>query len=145
MLIFGEINVFSRADAAQILTKSRDALKPGGRLVLEPHTLAAVERMGTQSSVWSTAERGLFSDRPYLLLREHFWEPALHIATIRYFVVTLADGTVTRHAQSVQGYTEAEYHALLREQGFREASFQPALTGEEEAEQSDFFVIVARK
>jgi SAM-dependent methyltransferase len=144
-LIFGELNVFSRTDAARILTKAYNALRPGGQLVLEPHTLATVQQMGAHPSAWSATERGLFSDLPHLLLLEHFWDTTVNVATIRYFVVTLADGAVTRYAQSIQGYTDAEYRDLLREQGFTESIFQPALTGEDRGEQSDFFAIVARK
>ena len=44
MLIFGELNVFPRAAAHQILAKAHAALDEGGILVLEPHTFAAVRR-----------------------------------------------------------------------------------------------------
>ena len=36
MLLFGEFNVFSPEDAAKILEKSFNALKPGGILLIEP-------------------------------------------------------------------------------------------------------------
>lgn len=144
LLLFGELNVFSRADAARILAKARAALAPGGLLILEPHTFAAVERAGHAPPRWSTAARGLFGDTPHLVLREHFWDVAGQVATIRYYVVEAADGTVTRYAQSLQAYTDDGYRDLLRAQGFREIARHPSLTGETDPDQADFFALVAR-
>jgi hypothetical protein len=38
MLIFGEFNVFKPSEARLLLEKMHVALKPGGRLLLEPMT-----------------------------------------------------------------------------------------------------------
>lgn len=46
MLIFGEFNTFKPDDARLILTKAYAALKAGGRLLIEPHTFAAVKQIG---------------------------------------------------------------------------------------------------
>ena len=145
LLIFGELNVFARQDASRILTGIHNALKPGGQLVLEPHTLAAVQRIGQHPPAWSVAQRGLFSDTPHLLLREHFWEPAGRVATIRYFVVALADGAVTRYAQSIQGYDDAEYRTLLNDCGFAVRSTDRSLAGDNRSEREEFFAIIAQR
>ncbi|HUG16753.1 MAG TPA: class I SAM-dependent methyltransferase, partial [Thermomicrobiales bacterium] len=73
MLLYGEINVFRPDDARLILTKSRQALAAGGRLLLEAHTAEAVRAMGSAPSRWRAAERGLFSARPHVWLQESFW------------------------------------------------------------------------
>ena len=46
MLIYGEFNVFRPVDIGKILDKSWQALKPGGSLLLEPHTFRMVKKLG---------------------------------------------------------------------------------------------------
>jgi SAM-dependent methyltransferase len=118
MLIYGELNVFTRPDGASILGRAYRSLRPGGRLLIEPHTLAAVEAQGRAAPTWRTAERGLFSERPHLLLEESFWDEAQSVATHRWFVVDAASGEVARHVETMQGYRDDEYDALLEEAGF---------------------------
>jgi SAM-dependent methyltransferase len=145
MVIYGEMNVFPRAVAAHILSGLHRALDDDGTLLLEPHTFEAIERMGRRSPTWYTAEQGLFSDTPHLVLTEHFWHRPDQAATTRYFVVDLADGTVTRHAQSFRAYTEADYLQLLQECGFADVTFYASLAGESDPSQQGLCAIVARK
>lgn len=145
LLIFGEFNVFARSDASGILTKAHNALNDGGLLIIEPHTFDAVRRRGEPNTAWYTAARGLFCETPHLVLREHFWDESARAATIRYFIVESVDGLVTRHAQSMQAYSEDEYRDLLHERGFADVRFYPSLTGTPDPDQNDFCVIVARK
>jgi SAM-dependent methyltransferase len=145
MLIYGEFNVFRPSDARSILLKANRALGDGGLLLLEPYTFAAVQKIGEQGLVWSSAERGLFSDEPYVSLVENIWNAATHTTTTRYFIVEAASGQVTRYAQTFQAYSNAEYESLLVECGFGDVLFFPSLTGVEDASASDFMAIVARK
>ncbi len=145
MLIFGEFNIFRPSDARNILLKAHRALGDGGLLLLEPHTLAAVQKIGEQGLVWSSAERGLFSDRPYVYLVENIWNAATHTTTTRYFIVDAASGQVTRYAQTFQAYSNTEYESLLAECGFGDSRLFASLTGVEDASASDFMAIVARK
>lgn len=145
MLIFGEFNVFRPADAELILTKARQALADNGRLVLEVHTFAVVRAVGEQPAGWYAAEHGLFSDRPHLCLTENFWDAQQAIATQRYFIIDGLTGEVTRHAASMQAYTDEEYQALLEKCGFTAVTFEPSLKGSPDETQRDFFVITARK
>jgi len=144
MLIFGEFNVFRGADAAAILRRAWAALKPGGRLLLEAHTFAAVERIGRTPADWSAHPHGLFSDRPYLYLTENFWDEEQRTSTERYYIVDAASGAVQRYAASMQAYHPQEYTALLEDAGFEALQFFPALTGEAEGD-PDLCVILARR
>jgi len=144
MLIFGEFNVFRRTDAAAILRRAWAALKPGGRLLLEAHTFAAVERIGRTPSEWSTCTHGLFADQPYLYLTENFWDEARQVSTERYYIVDAASGAVQRYAASMQAYQPQAYTALLESAGFGEVQFLPALTGEEDGD-PDLCGILARR
>jgi SAM-dependent methyltransferase len=96
MLIYGELNVFPRETAADILCEMSAALAAGGTLLLEVHTDEGVREIGDQGSTWYTTERGLFGDQPYLCLKEHFWHPDVRAATTRYCVVETATGVVAR-------------------------------------------------
>jgi SAM-dependent methyltransferase len=144
MMVFGQLNVFRRTEARALLGKARQALADGGLLLLEPQTLAVVERMGTAGTSWYAAAEGLFAPQPHLVLEENFWDAAMKAATTRFFVVDAKNGEVTRHAMTTQGYSDDEYLALLRESGFADIRRFPSLTGEEDPPQNDLFAFTAR-
>jgi len=144
MQIYGETNVFTRADAEIILRKCREALADNGVLLLEVHTFEVVERTGRAPATWYTAREGLFSDRPHLCLTESFWDPDVHACTTGYRIIDGATSEVTVYASSIQGYTEDGYRTLLTDCGFREVEILPSLTGDP-APDSDFIVLLARR
>jgi SAM-dependent methyltransferase len=141
MLIFGEFNVFRPSDAQSILARARQALAAGGRLLLEVHTVGAVRQIGTAAPTWRSAESGLFSDRPHLRLEEAFWDGSRQVATERYLIIDARTGDVTRYAQSIQSYSDAEYHAMLADAGFSLDGIFPSLTGVDNG--GDFYALVA--
>ncbi len=67
MLIYGEFNVFRPVDIGKILDKSWQALKPGGVLLLEPHSYRMVKKLGKQVASWYSSTGGLFFDSPHLV------------------------------------------------------------------------------
>lgn len=144
MFIYGEFNVFRSGDARTILEKARTALAPGGVLLLEPHTFAAVRRQGKLPATWYSSAGGLFSDQPHLCLEESFWDDEGRVATARYFIIDASTGDVTRYASSMQAYTDEEYQSLLAECGFIGVEFHASLSGSPQA-QGDLLVIVAEK
>lgn len=129
MLIFGEFNVFRPEDARSILRKAHAALRPGGMLLLEPHLYDFVREIGQQPAAWYSSASGLFSDQPHLVLNECFWDADHHVTTERYFIIDGASGAVTRHASSMQAYTDAGYDALLMECGFSTIQRYESLSG----------------
>lgn len=145
MLIYGEFNVFRPSDAGTILRKAHAALAPGGRLLLEVHTVDAVRRMASGASSWYASPGGLFSERPHLCLMETFWDEAQQAAIERFYIVDAESGAVKRYAATTQAYDDERYRALLAESGFGEIAFTPSLRGEVDEWQKDFFVISARK
>jgi SAM-dependent methyltransferase len=144
MLIFGEFNVFSPADARLILRKARAALAPGGLLLLEPNRPGAVEGMAASARRWYTEQSGLFSDRPYVCLEESLWDKASRTTATRFYIIDADNGEVTRYAQTMQEYSREEYAAVLTECGFGETIFHPSLIGEDDPSQSDLIAITAR-
>lgn len=143
-LLYGELNVFRPADARGILARARRALGPGGALVLETHTAAAVAAIGARAPRWRSLRSGLFSARPHLWLEESHWDGAARAATKRHFIVDAESGEVTRYAASYQAWDESDYRRLLADAGFAEITSHPSLTGSPDPSQSEFGVWVAR-
>ncbi len=120
MQIYGELNVFRRSQAAEIVQRSADVLKPGGRLVMEVDRPETTSRLGEPERVWRRRSSGLFSDRPHLYLQESFWDEAQRVATTRYWVVDAASGEVERFAQSFAAYEADEYRSMFASAGLRD-------------------------
>ena len=125
LFLYGELNAFSRGDALLILSRLRQSLRQGGILLLEPHTFRSLESSDDPASSWRTLERGLFSDRPHLLLEESFWVADQSVRIHRWFVVDLATAEVHEHMESLQAYSERGYLELLQEAGFGDIHFRP--------------------
>lgn len=145
MFIFGEFNVFKPVEAQAILGKAAAALRKGGRLMLEVSTYAGVKGVGKEPQRWSALDKGLFSDRPHLLLTESFWDAAQAVATERYYVVDAHSGQVTGHAASSQAYRAAQLRAMLIQAGFRSIRVFLSLTGEVNPQGAGFTVLLAQR
>jgi len=139
MMIFGEFNAFSPVDTACIVEKAYAALKPGGKLLLEVHPADFIYRIGHEPPTWYTAEKGLFSDQPYLCLTESTYETD-HAITYHY-VYAADSGQMQQYVNMLQAYTDDEYRHLLG--AFKQTFCYPSLTGIPAS--SDLFVIVAEK
>ncbi|MBI5880209.1 MAG: class I SAM-dependent methyltransferase [Chloroflexi bacterium] len=140
MLIYGEFNAFARSDAAAIVSKTRAALANGGTLLLELSTFDSLRQRGERPPSWFTAERGLFSDMPYLCLKESDWDAVRAIATERYFVIDPTNASVTPYAVMTQAYQESDYRQLLSECGFFGVERHPAFG---DITSADFLVFTA--
>lgn len=140
MLLYGQLNVFRRAEAASIVRRAFDALAPGGIFVTEPQRCGSVKRVGESDPSWSTGPAGLFSDRPHLLLTERFWNETARTTTERFLVVDVADADVISHAFTTAAYTDREIVDLLAGAGFDDVRLEPSLAGEEEPD--EFLVVV---
>lgn len=138
MLIFGELNVFIRDEALDILTRARQALRPGGRMLLEVHTFDAVRQMGQALPTWRAAERGLFSDRPHIRLDDAYWDTSACAAVIRHYIIDAEAAGATLYGSSVQAYEREEYESLLETAGFEYLEWREDWPGLSD----DFLVLV---
>jgi SAM-dependent methyltransferase len=143
MLIYGEFNVFKPTDAILILDKAWQALNPGGIILLEPHPYPIIQRLGDAPAKWYSSPGGLFSEHPHLVLKENFWDTSSNTCTNRYFVLEAKTGQVTRFAQSMQAYEDAQYRALLSSHGFTDIQLLPGLSGNDSP--AELIAITARK
>jgi SAM-dependent methyltransferase len=145
MLIYGELNVFSAADARSILTKAAGCLTESGRLLLEVHGPGVIQRRGQEPSKWYSAKSGLWSDSPHVCLHENYWDSERKTAITRYFVIDSATGEVTPSSASYQDYTDAEYESLLFDAGFESIGKLPSLAGIADESTKDFTAFLAGK
>jgi SAM-dependent methyltransferase len=141
MMIYGEFNAFSPADACALIERAYAALKPGGRLLLEVHTDAFVRQYGCQPATWYTASSGLFSDQPYLCLNEPLLDQDR--AVTHMYVIDAASGALDHYVTMLQAYTDDAYRELLRR--FADVRFYPSLTGAPVPGQEHLFAIVAAR
>lgn len=113
VMLYGQINVFRRAAAADIVARALTALAPGGRLLLEAQSAGQVRETGQEPPTWTAQSTGLFSPQPHILLTESFWDEEARAATHRFYVIDVESAAVTRHAMSNEAYTEREFAELL--------------------------------
>ena len=144
MLVFGELNAFAREEASAILEAACEALTPGGRLVLEVESEASVKARGEAPASWFAAGEGLFSDRPYVCLRENAFFEEEGITVERFLVVDAASGDVTPYAVTTSRWTEAAWIEELQDAGFTHIERHPALDGREPESEGALYVLTAR-
>lgn len=119
MLLFGELNVFRPTEAAAILADAVQSLKPGGRLLVELHPFAEVQRLGQLPPVRQANDSGLFSARPHLYLQEHFWDATSATATTRYLVVDAETSEAREYGATMQAYEDEECRRILEHAGLK--------------------------
>ncbi|MFG0450523.1 class I SAM-dependent methyltransferase [Shewanella sp. yb_14] len=117
MMTFGELNVFSAADAKSLLKDCANWLTPNGKLLVEVHSFDEVKRQGQAEPSWQRHSQGLFLDAPHLLLTEHAWDEALQTSSTLFWVIE-ENGKVTRFGSRMQAWQDEEYLQLLNECGF---------------------------
>ncbi len=143
MFLYGEFNIFKPADADLILSRLHQALKPGGRLLLEPQDAESLQRAGQAPPVWRANRKGLFSDQPHLYLYESFWDGRSCTFTTRHWIVDAATAEVSCSASTHQTYTDSELELLLNRHGFEDVQFYPALAPKPGQPRQEFFGVTA--
>jgi ubiquinone/menaquinone biosynthesis C-methylase UbiE len=144
MMIYGQFNVFPRDIGLEILKNAQAAVKPGGLMLLEVQSRELIQQGGEKGPSWYTAQSGLFSGAPHLVLQENFWDADAGVSTNRFLVIEGQTGAVSSHALSNEAYTEQELADTLRLAGFKDMQMFPSLSGQAVAGEEDLPVFVAR-
>jgi SAM-dependent methyltransferase len=144
MMIYGQFNVFPRNRGLEILKKAHGALKPGGSLLLEVQSLEQIQQGGEKAPNWYSAQSGLFSGAPHLVLQENFWHADARASTTRFLIIDGQTGAVSSYALSNEAYAEHELTDALRLAGFKDVERFPSLSGKAVAGEQDLPVVVAR-
>ncbi|MBN2295635.1 MAG: methyltransferase domain-containing protein [Pirellulales bacterium] len=122
MMIYGELNVFSPAEALGILRKAQASLAPHGRLIAEIQTADAVERMGRSDASVRQYESGLFSDRLHSCRTESQWLDDQRVAVQTFNVIEVDGSQTNTYRSTTKVWTDDELVELLENAGFRDAS-----------------------
>ncbi|MCP4899071.1 MAG: class I SAM-dependent methyltransferase [bacterium] len=145
MMIYGQFNVFQRDQGLEILKKAHAALRPGGKLLLEYQTLEQIQKGGESGPSWYSAQSGLFSESPHLVLQENFWDAEAKASTIRFSTIDAQTGSVNSYALSNEAYTESELVEAARAVGFKNVQRFPSLSGTVVSGDADLPAFVAHK
>lgn len=115
LLLYGQINVFQRHEAADIVHRASLALNPEGVLIVEPQTFEHIKAVGMTEPSWSSHQTGLFSPKPHLLLTEAYWDDKQSSTTQRFHVINSNGCAASLHAMTTEAYTDEEIRLLLTE------------------------------
>ncbi len=105
MLMFGEFNTFRRADALEILTRSREALGADGCMIAEVHTRESIQTNGARATSWSAQEQGLFSDKAHIRINDAFWDEDSQTTIERHYIIDAETAEVSLFGTTTQSYT----------------------------------------
>lgn len=112
MMTFGELNVFSAADARSLISRCARWLAPGGRMLVEVHTYDEVKRQGMTQASWQRCPQGLFLAAPHLLLTENDWDEQTRTCSTQFWAIE-ESGRTTRFGSQTQAWHDDEYFGLL--------------------------------
>lgn len=143
LFIYGQLAVFTRAEAAALLTGAAGALRPGGRLALELLNFERIDK--THSTWWYTDDTGLWGDAPFLNLGERFWDADQRASIDRFWVLDLHTGALQEIGLSDNGYEREELLTLLRASGFSQAAAYPAWDGLDLYDADEWVAYVAQR
>lgn len=116
MMTFGELNVFSAADAQALISRCARWLVPDGKLLAEVHTFEEVKRQGMAPASWQRCPHGLFLAAPHLLLTEHAWNEEVQTSSTQFWAID-ESGHTTRFGSQMTAWRDDEYASLLGNAG----------------------------
>lgn len=116
LLLYGQLAVFTKAEAQALLNHLALTLKPGGRLCVELLNQERVDK--TRSEWWFTDDKGLWGDRPFLHLGERFWHETEEMSVERFYIIHLEIGELTEISLSDQTYSVETMSRMMCQAGF---------------------------
>lgn len=116
LLIYGQLAVFPKHEAQQILRRIYQSLRPGGMLCVELLNPDHVDR--TRSQWWFTDDTGLWGDQPFVHLGERYWYEAEQVSVERFYTINLETGQLTEISLCDQVYPVAEMVTMMQRAGF---------------------------
>jgi SAM-dependent methyltransferase len=143
LFIYGQLAVFTRAEAAALLAAAAQALRPAGRLALELLDFERIDK--SPSTWWFSDDSGLWGDAPFLNLGERFWDAEQRASIDRFFVIHLQSGELQEIGLSDNGYETGELLALLQASGFQQAWAYPAWDGQALYDAEEWVAYVAQR
>jgi len=143
LLLYGQMAVFPKEQAQQLLEKSARVLKPGGKLAVELLNQERVDK--TDSKWWFTDNRGLWGDTPFLHLGERFWDDEAQMSSERFYVIHLETGKLTDILLCDQTYAIETLTAMMKTAGFAQVDVYPRWGGVPIYDADEWIVYLAEK
>jgi SAM-dependent methyltransferase len=143
LLLYGQLAVFTKAEAQSLLAEIARRLRPGGRLCVELLDRDKVDKR--DSTWWFTNDTGLWDDRPFLHLGERFWDEEAQMSLERYYIIHLESGDLTEVLLCDQAYTVADIQTMFVGAGFQAVELYPAWDGLPLYDAEEWVVYVAER
>ena len=143
LILYGQLAVFTREEAAALLRLAAHSLCTGGRICIELLDQEKVDK--THSTWWFTDDTGLWGDAPFLNLGERFWDAEAALSLERFYTIHLASGALDEVLLCDQTYTTSEMTALLDAAGFADVQVYPDWDGLPLHAAAEWNVYVAQK
>ena len=143
LFLYGQLAVFPREQAQQLLQTIAQALRPGGRLCVELLNQDKVDKQG--SAWWFTDDQGLWGNAPFLHLGERFWDEASRASMERFQILHLETGQFDEIILCDQTYAVVEIEQMMRQAGFASIQVFPAWDGLPLYDADEWHVYIAQK
>jgi hypothetical protein len=148
LFLYGQLAVFTPAQAAELLRRCAQALRPpaagpSGRLAVELLDFDHVDK--TDGTWWFTDETGLWGDRPFLHLGERHWYPEQQLSLEQFHILNLETGELQEYALTDQAYPIPAMLAMLRGAGFGRIAAYPAWDGLDLYDAPEWVLYLAEK
>lgn len=143
LFLYGQLAVFTKAEAQALLDHLAQTLRPGGKLCLELLNQDRVDK--TRSEWWFTDDAGLWGDRPFLHLGERVWYDEEEVSLERFYIVHLETGQLTEISLSDQTYSVETMTRMLHQAGFAAVDIYPAWDHLPLYDADEWIVYVAQK
>jgi len=148
LFLYGQLAVFSPAEAADLLRRCAQALRPpaegpGGRLAVELLDFDRIDK--TEGTWWFTDDSGLWGDYPFLHLGERRWYPEQQLSLEQYHILNLETGELQEYALTDRAYPIPAMRAMLRQAGFGRVAAYPAWDGLDLYDAPEWVLYLAKK
>lgn len=143
ILLYGQLAVFTKAQAQTLLDQICRSLRPGGRLCVELLNQDNVDK--TDSTWWFTDDTGLWGSRPFLHLGERFWLADEEMSIERYHILHLETGRLTEISLCDQTYAIKTMVGMMKQAGFETVNVYPAWDGLPLYDAAEWVVYLAAK
>ena len=140
LLIFGDFCALSPDHRARLLNRVHQALKPGGRLILDVST-PALHRTVKLKNNWYAADGCFWKPGPHLVLEQGYTYPG--DVFLDQYIVLDGDGKISLYRNWFQAYTAESIRAELESNHFKVESLWSDLAGTPFTPESDWIGVVA--
>lgn len=124
LFLYGQLAVFPRPDAQDLLAKIARSLRPGGKLAIELLDQDKVDKKN--STWWYSDDKGLWGDAPFIHFGERFWLADQAMSIERFHILHLDSGQLDEITLCDQTYSVNEITEMLYTAGFDHVDYFPA-------------------